>query len=80
MKLTPELLAQTVSSLNPVKERQLDLRGAYKASSHFHDIDPRLGYKIPTIENLGVTKARICSSWNKEPYQLTQGHRISTMR
>ncbi|KAF8506903.1 L domain-like protein [Russula emetica] len=40
MKLTPELLAQASSALNPVKERQLDLRG----------------YKIPAIENLGVTK------------------------
>ncbi|KAF9452566.1 L domain-like protein [Macrolepiota fuliginosa MF-IS2] len=40
MKLTPELLAQAVSGLNPVKERQLDLRG----------------YKIPAIENLGITK------------------------
>ncbi|KIK05547.1 hypothetical protein K443DRAFT_675106 [Laccaria amethystina LaAM-08-1] len=40
MKLTPELLAQASSQLNPVKERQLDLRG----------------YKIPTIENLGVTR------------------------
>ncbi|KAG6820753.1 hypothetical protein H0H93_012017 [Arthromyces matolae] len=37
MKLTPELLAQASAGLNPVKERQLDLRG----------------YKIPTIENLG---------------------------
>ena len=27
MKLTPELLAQAPSALNPVKERQLDLRG-----------------------------------------------------
>ncbi|KAF8624814.1 hypothetical protein AX15_005701 [Amanita polypyramis BW_CC] len=40
MKLTPELLAQATSGLNPVKERQLDLRG----------------YKIPAIENLGVTR------------------------
>jgi len=40
MKLTPELLAQAPAGLNPVKERQLDLRG----------------YKIPTIENLGVTR------------------------
>ncbi|KAF8591966.1 L domain-like protein, partial [Ramaria rubella] len=40
MKLTPELLAQSPSFINPLKERQLDLRG----------------YKIPTIENLGVTK------------------------
>lgn len=27
VKLTPELLAQAPSALNPVKERQLDLRG-----------------------------------------------------
>jgi hypothetical protein len=27
MKLTPELLAQASAGLNPVKERQLDLRG-----------------------------------------------------
>ncbi|KAJ2927189.1 hypothetical protein H1R20_g9916, partial [Candolleomyces eurysporus] len=40
MKLTPELLAQATSHINPVKERQLDLRG----------------YKIPAIENLGVTR------------------------
>ncbi|KAG5648228.1 hypothetical protein DXG03_006185 [Asterophora parasitica] len=40
MKLTPELLAQAQAGLNAVKERQLDLRG----------------YKIPTIENLGVTR------------------------
>jgi len=40
MKLTPELLAQASSALNPIKERQLDLRG----------------YKIPAIENLGVTR------------------------
>jgi len=40
MKLTPELLAQASSHLNAVKERQLDLRG----------------YKIPAIENLGVTR------------------------
>ncbi|KAE9410695.1 L domain-like protein [Gymnopus androsaceus JB14] len=40
MKLTPELLAQASSALNPTKERQLDLRG----------------YKIPAIENLGVSR------------------------
>ncbi|KAH8120656.1 L domain-like protein [Phellopilus nigrolimitatus] len=40
MKLAPELLIQSPSSLNPIKERQLDLRG----------------HKIPAIENLGVTK------------------------
>lgn len=29
MKLTPELLAQAQASLNPLKERQLDLRGIH---------------------------------------------------
>jgi hypothetical protein len=29
MKLTPELLAQASSALNPIKERQLDLRGKF---------------------------------------------------
>lgn len=33
MKLTPELLAQAPSALNPVKERQLDLRG--KSAENF---------------------------------------------
>jgi len=40
MKLTPELIQSVPSHLNPVKERQLDLRG----------------FKIPAIENLGITK------------------------
>jgi len=39
-KLTPELISQSPSHLNPIKERQLDLRG----------------HKIPAIENLGVTR------------------------
>ncbi|KZT74896.1 L domain-like protein [Daedalea quercina L-15889] len=40
VKLTPELIEAVPSSLNPLKERQLDLRG----------------YKIPAIENLGITR------------------------
>ncbi|KAF8528074.1 L domain-like protein [Hysterangium stoloniferum] len=40
MKLTPELIAQSPSYINPLKERQLELRG----------------HSIPAIENLGVTK------------------------
>lgn len=32
MKLTPELLAQASAGLNPVKERQLDLRGKFTQS------------------------------------------------
>jgi hypothetical protein len=33
MKLTPELLAQAASGLNPNSERQLDLRGPYPPST-----------------------------------------------
>ncbi|KAL8771599.1 MAG: hypothetical protein Q9209_003042 [Squamulea sp. 1 TL-2023] len=40
MRLTAELIQSSLSYLNPLKERELDLRG----------------HKIPTIENLGVAK------------------------
>ncbi|PWN37568.1 L domain-like protein [Meira miltonrushii] len=40
MKLTPELISRSETSLNTLKDRQLDLRG----------------HKIPAIENLGVTR------------------------
>lgn len=40
MKLTPELIAHSKSALNPLKERQLDLRGL----------------QIPAIENLGASR------------------------
>ncbi|KAK2798752.1 U2 snRNP complex subunit [Emmonsiellopsis sp. PD_5] len=40
MRLTVELIQNSLSYLNPVKERELDLRG----------------HKIPTIENLGAAK------------------------
>lgn len=39
MKLTPELIEQCSQYINPVRDRELDLRG----------------YKIPVIENLGAT-------------------------
>jgi len=45
MKLTVELIARTDSYLNPLKDRELDLRGL----------------KIPAIENLGATKDSIDS-------------------
>lgn len=43
MKLTPELIASTPTYLNPLGDRELSLRGR----------------KIPTIENLGVTRDQI---------------------
>ncbi|KAI5308185.1 U2 snRNP complex subunit [Ascosphaera atra] len=44
MRLTPELIQSSLSYLNPLKERELDLRG----------------HKIPTIENLGVAGTQEC--------------------
>jgi hypothetical protein len=32
VKLTPELLGQAQSALNPIKERQLDLRGEHHSN------------------------------------------------
>jgi U2 small nuclear ribonucleoprotein A' len=61
MKLTPELLAQASAGLNPIKERQLDLRGEPRRQLSTLSLTHccRSGYKIPTIENLGVT--RVCA-------------------
>lgn len=60
VKLTPELLAQAPSAINPVRERQLDLRGeSRKDLCIAGQADAQKGYKIPAIENLGVTKACI---------------------
>ena len=39
VKLTPELIQNSFQHINPVRDRELDLRG----------------YKIPIIENLGAT-------------------------
>ncbi|XP_026464726.1 probable U2 small nuclear ribonucleoprotein A' [Ctenocephalides felis] len=39
VKLTPEIIHQSLQYINPAKERELDLRG----------------YKIPQIENMGAT-------------------------
>lgn len=54
VKLTPELLAQAPSALNPVKERQLDLRGELVKicyiSSHVYII-------------LKVTKSLLLKTW-----------------
>lgn len=59
VKLTPELLAQAPSAINPIKERQLDLRGEPADSILLVSLMCCKGYKIPTIENFGVTKACI---------------------
>lgn len=51
MRLTPELIARSESTLNALQDRELDLRGN----------------KIPAVENLGVTRVsdrvRICKRW-----------------
>lgn len=46
VKLTPELIDEARIFVNPVSDRELDLRG----------------YKIPALENLGSTYNQVCKS------------------
>ncbi|KAF2396559.1 L domain-like protein [Trichodelitschia bisporula] len=48
MRLTADLIQNSLSYINPLKERELDLRGA------------TAGHKIPAIENLGVARDQDC--------------------
>ncbi|KAK3352947.1 leucine-rich repeat-domain-containing protein [Lasiosphaeria hispida] len=50
MRLTADLISHSLSYLNPLKERELDLRGAH----FFLCRVARTGHRIPAIENLGV--------------------------
>ena len=61
MKLTPELIQSVPSTLNPIKERQLDFRGAFCPPPALNgSLEVWLtGYTIPAIENLGITKVRV---------------------
>lgn len=76
MRLTVELIQNSLSYINPLKDRELDLRGAFKLYTptwkeqvlHFylegwikHRIASRIGHKIPAIENLGI--AKVCASF-----------------
>lgn len=62
MKLTADLLSNSVSQINALGDRELVLRGmlvmmmvkARVYSSYL--LHATLGLKIPAIENLGVTK------------------------
>lgn len=63
MRLTAELIQSSLSYLNPLKERELDLRGASRWKEHdttlwgeqrWYRICGTTGHKIPAIENLGV--------------------------
>jgi len=58
MKLTPELLAQASASLNPVKERQLDLRGEHRQFST----------ACPFITALQATKSQPLKIWESREY------------
>jgi hypothetical protein len=80
MKLTPELLAQASSALNPVKERQLDLRGKFTENSYCCRAPTAVpGYKIPAIENLGVTKVAYMISLARTLVNPSSVCRTSTM-
>lgn len=73
MRLTVELIQNSISYINPVKDRELDLRGALYTPAwkeqilHFwNELDwyhlcvlSRVGHKIPAIENLGIAKVSL---------------------
>ncbi|KAJ5242744.1 uncharacterized protein N7469_001071 [Penicillium citrinum] len=52
MRLTVELIQNSLSYINPLKDRELDLREGWIK----HRIASRIGHKIPAIENLGIAK------------------------
>lgn len=63
VRLTPELIQQSMQYLNPCRDRELNLRGKNTEIIHFliHwsnvtlTLHLCLGYRIPMIENLGAT-------------------------
>ncbi|PYI20525.1 small nuclear ribonucleo protein U2, A [Aspergillus violaceofuscus CBS 115571] len=55
MRLTVELIQNSLSYINPLKDRELDLRGAGLISNWWRDWW-YVGHKIPAIENLGIAK------------------------
>lgn len=62
MKLTPELLAQATSQLNPLKERQLDLRGQINSACSYEPLtQSQQASKSPRSKIL-VLPEYVCSS------------------
>lgn len=57
VKLTAELIQSSMQYINPVKDRELDLRGKYRCLSYYFEVMFGFlsGYRIPEIENLGAT-------------------------
>ncbi|KAJ8920029.1 hypothetical protein NQ315_011679 [Exocentrus adspersus] len=60
VKLTAELIQNSMQYINPVKDRELDLRGKLRLKFEVIDAANKLkyyvaGYRIPEIENLGAT-------------------------
>lgn len=79
-RLTAELIQHSLSYLNPLKERELDLRGEFfytlkrtwyytwapLISNFFCSYSGNAGHKIPAIENLGV--AKVCANLPPHPF------------
>lgn len=58
VRLTVELIDNAPQFINTVRERELNLRG----------------YKIPVIENMGVTKVSFCSDRSRGMGYLTTNY------
>lgn len=56
VKLTAEIIQSSMQYINPVKDRELDLRGKLLLKGFkVRLLMVFLGYRIPEIENLGAT-------------------------
>lgn len=58
MRLTLDLIEHATSFMNPLGERELDLRGTKKMSCVYGYCNFWVANKIPGIENLGTTRDR----------------------
>lgn len=54
--LSADLISRSPSYVNPLKDRELDLRGIFEKSLVFFFQLCCVGNKIPAIENLGATE------------------------
>ena len=75
MRLTADVILRAHVSINPLRERELNLRGTMLhpfalVSPDF--TDKSTGYKAPAIENLGVTQVQslatcLCVLYRERP-------------
>jgi hypothetical protein len=78
MRLTADLITNSLSYINPLLERELDLRGAFFISPVTVAANPPAGHKIPAIENLGVAGVRAPPPLNNQGRDANERNRAKT--